>query len=68
MKSAVILFPINLMRRGVEAEAAIATIQSDILMCNFKILAAIFTEAVKAGQAIASCISQSPSANNGIFG
>lgn len=62
MKSSAILLPINLSRRGVEANAAISTIQSDIMMCNLNILSAILTQATTAGQAIAQCISQSSNA------
>lgn len=68
MKSSAILLPINLSRRGVEANAAISTIQSDILMCNLNIMSAILQQATTAGQAIAQCISQSPSASNGVLG
>lgn len=68
MKSSAILLPINLSRRGVEANAAISTIQSDILMCNLNIMSAILQQATAAGQAIAQCISQLPSASNGVLG
>lgn len=59
MKSGTILLPINLSRRVVEANAAISTIQSDIVKCNLNILTAIVTQATKAGQAIIDCTSQS---------
>lgn len=68
MKTSTILLPINLSRRGVEANAAISTIQSDILMCNLNILSAILTQATNAGQAIAQCIGQSSNANNTLSG
>lgn len=68
MKSSAILLPINLSRRGVEANAAISTIQSDILMCNLNILSTILQQATTAGQAIAQCISQSQGASNGVLG
>lgn len=63
MKSGAILLPINLSRRIVEANAAIATIQSDIIKCNVEILSAIITQSTKSGQAIIDCIGQSSSVN-----
>lgn len=64
MKSGAILLPINLARRVTEANAAISTIQSDIVKCNLNILSAIVTQATKAGEAIVNCISQSASVNS----
>ncbi|XP_055325055.1 uncharacterized protein LOC129579223 [Sitodiplosis mosellana] len=63
MKSGAILLPINLSRRVVEANAAISTIQSDIIKCNVDILSAIIAQSTKAGQAIIDCIGQSASVN-----
>lgn len=59
MKSSAILLPINLGLRATQANAAIATIQSDIIKCNLNILSEIVTQSTNAGQAIAECISQS---------
>lgn len=61
MKSGVILLPINLSRRIAEASAAIGTIQSDIIKCNFDILSAILLQSTKAAQAIIDCINHSAS-------
>lgn len=64
LKSGAILLPINLSRRVMEANAAISTIQADIVKCNLNILSAIVSQATQAGQAIIDCISQSSSVNS----
>lgn len=59
MKSAGIMLPIQLGRRVIEANEAIASIRTDAMKCGLEILSTTIERALESGRAIASCISGS---------